>query len=978
MHRLPFLLLVLVLAAGAAHAAPKSVSATRAAEPPKVDGVLNDACWAGAAPLGDFVLLGKDAPAREQTTARILYDDRALYFGIQCRESAMGKLVASQKKRDPAVCGDDCVEIFLDPNHDRFNYYHFAVNALGTQFDESGDGAGVAADWSAVWEAKTSRAADSWSVEVAIPFAVLGISRKVGQTWGLNVCRSERPAGELSSWSPTGAKFAAPQAFGELTGVQVEFAPYLLTLGVPDWGQQILGGNTAAVRVTNDGKAPRNLTLRLTLTPPTEHPRPVEVPLGVVAPGSTATAKAPYQMFEAGDHALAVEVLDAGDRNRVCAATGKRVSVAPLAEFEVFKSFYRDDVSIGYRVNAQAADLAKYRVRATLAPAGAPDKPLATREVARLAGAQGEVRFDTAKLPVGEYTIRAEVLDRSGKSAAARDLHFPMLRRPVPRRLVEIDPDNFLRVDGKRVFPIGIYATPGSEKSLRDLREAGFSLIHSGALPGDALKALLDKAQQHGLKVWVALGGVLDFSTGAEKKRKELEDLVAAAGEHPALLLWESIDEPAWGSQSAEGLYEGYKFLRALDQHHPIWTNHAPRNFISTLAYYNRATDMAGCDIYPVPEPQSHSNLPNRTIHATGDETDKSLATVNGQKPVIMVLQGFGWAELSRQAGKKPNAVMPTFAESRFMAYDAIVHGARAINYWGTAYTEKPSRFYGELKSLVSELAAMEPVLTAEIVTGARAGRVRSPEDAVQMMRRSLGGRTYLIATNTRKQSCRAEFQLPGLAAGALGVLFEERTVATRAGAFADDFEPYAVHLYTDDPAFRPKRKEFTAEMARIPAAEVPLSEAGNLVENPSFEVDQDEDLVPERWAANHPFTMQASEEQAHSGKRSLMLTSTAKGFTPLAVQHSVGGIRGDAAYTLSGWVKTDRPGLEVRIYVEWHIGDGWYGKVLPWTAGTGEWQRVEVPFKATPDPAGTAYVVVQIKGEGRAWFDDVAVRAGE
>ncbi|MDI6809517.1 MAG: hypothetical protein QME66_11130 [Candidatus Eisenbacteria bacterium] len=656
-------------------------------------------------------------------------------------------------------------------------------------------------------------------------------------------------------------------------------------------------------------------------------------------------------------------------------AAGKQGSVSSIAEFDIFKSFYRDDVAVRYRINAKPREFIGYRVTATLFAERLSGNPLATKQLSLLKSGEGELRFDTSGLAFGDYTVLIELHDRKGNLVAGRDLAFPILRRPVAGRLVDVDAQNFIRIKGKRVFPIGIYSVPGSEKCLKDLGIDGFSVIQSPTFPPGAMKEFLDKAHECGLKVWVSLGEVLDFSKDAEEKKRTLSELVSQVGNHPALLMWESIDEAAWGNRNADGLYEGYKFLRALDQNHPVWTNHAPRNLISTLAHYNRATDVAGCDIYPVPEPQAHSDLPDKTIHVVGDEADKSVSSVNGDKPIIMVLQGFGWAELSPQPGRKQDTILPTFEESRFMAYDAILHGALGINYWGTAHTKKSSRFYRELRSLVSELAAMEPVLTADIVTGIKAGKVGSPGNAVQMMRRTLSGIMFIIAINTQNEDHRAEFTLPEVSAKELRVLFERRTVTLRGGKFTDEFTPYAVHIYTDDPIFNPERKEFSAELMRPPEAEMALIEPGNLVENPSFEVDSDGDLVPDTWAANYPLTMQISEHEAHSGKRSLMLVSNFRDFAPLAVEHGIDGIKADRDYILSAWVKTDPPGLDFRIYVEWTIGDRWYGGVLPWTRGTQEWQLAQSDFKAAPDPAGGLYAVVQIRGKGRGWFDDVSMR---
>jgi hypothetical protein len=47
------------------------------------------------------------------------------------------------------------------------------------------------------------------------------------------------------------------------------------------------------------------------------------------------------------------------------------------------------------------------------------------------------------------------------------------------------------------------------------------------------------------------------------------------------------------------------------------------------------------------------------------------------------------------------------------MAYDAIVHGARGVLYWGSHYL-KSSEFRQSLYALVSELSALQPFLVAD------------------------------------------------------------------------------------------------------------------------------------------------------------------------------------------------------------------------------------------------------------------------
>ena len=507
---------------------------------------------------------------------------------------------------------------------------------------------------------------------------------------------------------------------------------------------------------------------------------------------------------------------------------------------------------------------------------------------------------------------------------------------------------------------------------MKRLAEAGFNLCHSPGGSGKALQALLDRVQAHNMKMWISMSGLLDFSKDADKKRQQMTEVVSSVGAHPGLLLWESMDEPVWGSQPVEGYYDGYNFLRALDQQRPIWTNHAPRNTIAELSHWNRATDIGGLDVYPVPEPQQQSDLPNKTISVVGDEYEKNVAAVNGEKPTFMVLQGFGWAELSKTAGQPTRAIMPTFQQSRFMAYQSIVHGANGILYWGTHYTQKPAPFWSELRSLVSELAALQEVLASENVVGKAAARLVKPASGVRLVHKRLGGFNYVIAVNETPERLAVEIALPGLKATSLRRLFEDASVRVSKQAARLTLTGYDVAVLSDNGSFRDVRKDFSDEWKNPVAAPDPalLREAGNLIVNPGFEVDADTDLVPDAWDASVPLTVSLSE-QAHAGKYSLAITGVGGDMAPLVVQRGT-AILGGKTYRFSAWVKAP-PTAEFRVYTEW-VTDTWHAQCLPWTKGTGEWQLVSLPIKGQPDPQGGAYSVAQVKGEGTALFDELKI----
>ena len=187
-------------------------------------------------------------------------------------------------------------------------------------------------------------------------------------------------------------------------------------------------------------------------------------------------------------------------------------------------------------------------------------------------------------------------------------------------------------------------------------------------------------------------------------------------------------DAAARVRKSGDGITAGIRALREIDARHVIWLNHAPRNSLEDLRLYNRAADMAGCDIYPAPPNLAvgHSDLPDMGLTSVGAYTERMRQAAPG-KACAMVLQGFGWRDLREKVNEHETAVgigrRPTWAESRFMAYDAIIHGANAILYWGTAYVKpveddgSPAsgrpRLWRDLLRVARELRALEPALVA-------------------------------------------------------------------------------------------------------------------------------------------------------------------------------------------------------------------------------------------------------------------------
>lgn len=186
-----------------------------------IDGDLYDEGWKSPIKAGAFTDSGSPNLAIEQTEMALCYDDKYFYLAMRCFESNMRTLVTPSSGHDASFWNDDSIEFFIDDNHDHSTHYQFAVTANGSQFDGKNNNS----TWNASWKAAVKRYADSWCVEVAIPFDVFKRTEDGGQFepvsgafWGFNACRERRAGGkhELFNWADVQRVFNRTHLFGHL------------------------------------------------------------------------------------------------------------------------------------------------------------------------------------------------------------------------------------------------------------------------------------------------------------------------------------------------------------------------------------------------------------------------------------------------------------------------------------------------------------------------------------------------------------------------------------------------------------------------------------------------------------------------------------------------------------------------------------------------------------------------------------------
>jgi hypothetical protein len=220
----------------------KTIRATRATGPVRVDGRLDEPDWQRAEPIGDFVQqeprVGESVT--ERTEIRVLLDDEAIYFGVRCFDRDPSGIIAREYRRDQTRTSppEDQFDIVLDTFHDHRNAYHFGINPLGTQYDAvlTDEGQDVNVEWDERWWAETIIDDAGWHAEIKIPLRALRSRADTG-IFGVNFKRFIRRKNETAQWSGWSRDFTFLQVSqagqlagmeGVRTGLKLRVKPYVL------------------------------------------------------------------------------------------------------------------------------------------------------------------------------------------------------------------------------------------------------------------------------------------------------------------------------------------------------------------------------------------------------------------------------------------------------------------------------------------------------------------------------------------------------------------------------------------------------------------------------------------------------------------------------------------------------------------------------------------------------------------------------
>ncbi len=787
------------------------VEAARAAAAPAIDGVLDDACWQTAKPMTSFVINNTDTPATYGSTVRVAYDDSALYIGVRCDEPDVASIVTQPLPRDHGdVFRTDCVEIMIDPEQSKNTYYHIGVNASGSVSDRACTQGGYIGDWT--WDAQmdaTSAIGDGfWACEMAIPFYTLGISSKVGQTWGLNVCREKKKPAEDSAIGEQGA-FNIATRFAQLTGMQADFSRYRYEIAPVQTSTKIAEGAldlTITVPIANQTGAGEERLLDGWLIGPDGTVTTAATPISPAAGTQADVDLGPIRLTQQGEYTCYVRVADPITKKPLALRkTSLSIEYVPLT-IRLIEPWYRnaifatqklEQVVLDVNVSLDASAGAAGSLRVAIADA-AGGEVLAETTVEKVQESN-RVTFPAGGLPESRMRIVATLRDADGKAVA--ETSHPLRKLPALDGEVWLDRDMQWRVDGQPFFLNGAW------NYAEDFCE--FYNAFSG--------------RDTGAK-WLDAGIMNDLHYKTRSVRTEalspedaqyIRDYAAARRDDGQLFAYFVSDEPEVGNIKAAVLEDVYDILADEDPYHPVIISN---DSMHGLQAYARCGDINGLHPYPVILRDYEVN-----------DFDEVAAYVEGavgffrdaphKQTVAYLHQGFNYGDYGAV-----NNRIPTYVEYRNQDLLALICGARGTIQFNRMVAHYPELYIG-MPRLTQELAYLGPIMLAPTPDATPTADC----DGVKMLLKEHEGNLYLLACNASMEPREIAITVPGIVAqgGKLRVVPEAREVTLQEETVRDQFGPWEVHVYTT--ASAPDLPSVADVVAEITAANEARRKAGNL-----------------------------------------------------------------------------------------------------------------------------------------------------
>ncbi len=226
-----------------------TLRAIRLPSPLTIDGRLDEEIYRTVPPAGDFVqqIPRAGVPATEATEVWVFFDEKHFYVAARCLDSHPELEIVTEVRRDGSTMSqNDNFTFVLDTFHDKRSGYYFQTNPLSALREQTMVNSVMNESWNTVWDVRTVRGPEGYTVEIVIPFKSLRYRGAGPQTWGINFRRTVRWKNETSNLTRIPVEYGTSgitqlAVAGDLVGIEApplsknfEIKPYVVSQSTTD------------------------------------------------------------------------------------------------------------------------------------------------------------------------------------------------------------------------------------------------------------------------------------------------------------------------------------------------------------------------------------------------------------------------------------------------------------------------------------------------------------------------------------------------------------------------------------------------------------------------------------------------------------------------------------------------------------------------------------------------------------------------
>ncbi|MCM8788754.1 MAG: hypothetical protein NC907_03075, partial [Candidatus Omnitrophica bacterium] len=515
----------------------------------KLDGKLEEQIWEKGKIFTNFRFAGTPTPAYVQTKVILNYDSDNLYIAFTCDEPDMEHLKDNVKENGLKVFFDDSVELMVDFDNNKVDYYHFLFNPsghYGVEFRSQGGAISLPVEDFRLYVCGLKEK-DRWVVEAAIPFSSLVYERVKGQIL-VNFGRNRRVSLERKEETSSAEKgaFHNPDLFDSIRLQDVDLSAYQI---------ETTGFDVRSVERTDDARFDAKLkgTIKNLLNKDREICLEIyEKKLGVleklnlqILPDEEKNIEITITVPEAKEYKLSMNLNEKGktiyDRTFPVNVSYSPISLEllyPVYRNSIYPSQKVDRLILNTNVGLGVKDIKGVKQEVLVLDSKGNTINRKSTECKK----EQNVEIGIPELKTGEYRIIAR-LTKEGE--IIYEASIPLYKLPPAKGSeVYIDESLNLVLNGKPIMPLVWWTS------------LPFETAKTGAdgvilIVGDKAKQYLDELHKIN-----QLGAVMPFTSRDEEKCWAGKDVLTQQGieiitekvnsikDHPALLYYYLIDEP--------------------------------------------------------------------------------------------------------------------------------------------------------------------------------------------------------------------------------------------------------------------------------------------------------------------------------------------------------------------------------------------------------------------------------------------------